>query len=351
MLHLTPYYHLLAFFLVPVFAAPTLQNRSPNFKDGDIVGVRPGELEGKSKAIKDVSIHPGVVLGSPSPTTGKFPVAMISKKLPHNPPQAPIQNFYHGSALHGNIKLAPPKEIENAKPWKNQQTGGRQSPMSPAGVQKLRDAMKPHAGWRTPPPGSRSRSPSPSRIPILKGKQQQAQSVPEWRRRPPQGNAHASGSKNPVPPRAAAPGPASRKPNPATKAHGNPSKQPATQRSRPPHRSNSKAPAAASQPRRSASKIPRPASRSPPPAHRIPRPASRSPSPASRIPRPASRSPRPASRSPSPASRIPRPASRSPTRPGSPPNRPAGSSSKQKGKQPVRGKREFIRRRAVPSDC
>jgi len=66
---------------------------------------------------------------------------MISKKLPNNPPQAPIQNFYHDSTLHGNIKLAPPKEIENAKPWKNQQTGGRQSPMKPAGVEKLKEAM------------------------------------------------------------------------------------------------------------------------------------------------------------------------------------------------------------------
>jgi len=323
-MHLTPCYSL-AFLLVPAFAAPLLQNRSTSFKNGDIVGVRPGELEGKSKATKDVSIHPGVVLGSPHPTTGKFPVAMISKKLPKNPPQAPIQDFYHGSALHGNIKLAPPKEIENAKPWKNQKTGGRQSPMTPAGVQKLRDAMKPHEGWRTPP-GTPPGSPSP-RTPSPKGKQKQGQSTPEWRR-PPQVNAHASGSRLPVP---APLNHAARKPNPATAAHRNPSKQPAIQRPRPPQGSSSKTPAA-SQPRR---------------------PANQSPRPANRSPRPANRSPRPANRSPRPANRSPRPASRSSTRPGSPPNKPAGSPIRpkdKKGKQPVRGKREFIKRRAVRSD-
>jgi hypothetical protein len=55
------------------------------------------------------------------------------------------------------------------------------------------------------------------------------------------------------------------------------------------------------------------------------------------------------------ASQPHRPADRSPSRPGSPPNRPAGSSSRPKdsgskdkiGKQPVRGKREFMRRRAM----
>jgi hypothetical protein len=49
----------------------------------------------------------------------KIPVVMISKKLPNDPPQAPIQDFYLGSALHGNIKLAPPKQVVNAKPTKD----------------------------------------------------------------------------------------------------------------------------------------------------------------------------------------------------------------------------------------
>jgi hypothetical protein len=90
---------------------------------------------------KDVNIHPGVVLGTPHPDTGKFPVAMISNKLPNNPPQVPIKTFYHGSGLDGNIRLDPPKHIENAKPWKNKKTGGRQSPMSHADMQRLHDAM------------------------------------------------------------------------------------------------------------------------------------------------------------------------------------------------------------------
>lgn len=90
---------------------------------------------------KDVSIHPGVVLGTPHPVTGKFPVAMISSKLPNNPPQVPVKTFYHGSGLDGNIRLDPPKQIENAKAWKNKKTGGRQSPMSHGDMQRLRDAM------------------------------------------------------------------------------------------------------------------------------------------------------------------------------------------------------------------
>lgn len=90
---------------------------------------------------KDVSIHPGVVLGTPHPVTGKFQVAMISSKLPNNPPQVPVKTFYHGSGLDGNIRLDPPKWIENAKHWKNKKTGGRQSPMSHGDMQRLRDAM------------------------------------------------------------------------------------------------------------------------------------------------------------------------------------------------------------------
>jgi len=297
-MHLTQY-SLLAFLLVPTFAAPPLQRRSTTFNHGDIVGVRPAELEGKPRAgTKAVSIHPGVVLGTPHPVTGKFPVAMISKKLPNDPPQAPIQDFYHGSSLHGNIKLAPPKHIVNAKPWKNEKTGGRQSPVSPAGLQKLKEAMKPHEGWRSPSPPPHTPPPSP------KGEQKQGQSVPEWRRRPAQVNAHASGSRIPVPVHAAPPHPANnaaRKPNPPMPAHGNQLKQPAGQRPKSPQGSSSKIPVLASQPHQ--------------------------------------------------------PANRSPSRPGSPPNRPAGTSSKpkdsgsndKKGKQPVRGKREFMRRRAMRS--
>jgi len=299
--------YLLAFTLVPAFAAPTLQKRSP-FEPGDIVGVWPDELEGKSKATKAVSIHPGVVLARPHPATGKFPVAMISKKLPNDPPQAPIQNFYHGSSLHGNVKLAPPKEISKAKPWKDEKTGGRQSPMNPAGVQKLKDAMKPHEGWRSPSPqrpatpGSRipvlSRPPSPHTAtpPGPKGKQKQGQATPGWRPPSPV-NAHASGSRIPVLSRPSSPAPpnhAARKSNPATAAPRRQLKQPAAQRPNPPRGSSSKPPAAPKQP--------------------------------------------------------PRPANRSPPRPGSPSNKPASNPSKpkdKKGKQPVRVKREFIRGRAV----
>jgi hypothetical protein len=86
-------------------------------------------------------MHPGVVLGLPHPQTGKFPVAMISKKLPGDPPQKPIEHFYHDSHLLGNIRLAPPKMVKRARPWRNENTGANSSPMSHEGMQRLQEEM------------------------------------------------------------------------------------------------------------------------------------------------------------------------------------------------------------------
>lgn len=90
---------------------------------------------------RDVSIHPAVVLGPPHPDTGKFPVAMISTKLPNNPPQKPVKTFYHGSGLEGNIRLDPPKQVASAKAWKDKKTGKIVSPMTTADLNSLRSAM------------------------------------------------------------------------------------------------------------------------------------------------------------------------------------------------------------------
>jgi len=316
-MHLTIYF--LALFFVPAFAAPPPEKKPPPFKHGEIVGVRPGEYETKPKGEwKDVSIHPGVVLGTPHPVTGKFPVAMISSKLPNNPPQVPVKTFYHGSGLDGNIRLDPPKQIENAKAWKNKKTGGRQSPMSHGDMQRLRDAMVPHQGWRspsppaTPPPGS-------------KGKQKEGQSVPR-RPQPPHVNAHASSSRHPAPPRGQRP--------PPVNAHASSSRQPVPARG--PHSQGppSRPPAHINQRPHAQGPRPHPQGNTP---HRNPAHPSLPPRPAS----PAGRNPaRPASPQRHPAHpSLPR-------RPPSPQRGPAGG----KGKQPVRGKREFIRRRAVRSE-
>jgi len=352
---------------------------------------------------KDVTIHPGVVLGDPHPDTGKFPVAMISTKLPNNPPQKPINTFYHGSDLRGNIRLDPPKHIENAKPWKNEKTGGRQSPMSHADMEKLREAMGaqftsrstfcylfinavPHQGWRSPPLPA---SPPPS----PKGK---PQNLPQQRQRPlspQQVNAHASGSKLPVPARQHPPNvnthaSSSRPPSvPAVpqwrkrplspqqvNAHANGSKLPVPAGQHPPHvnahASSSRPPPVPAVPQwrkrplspqqvnahANGSKLPVPAGQHPPHVNthasssRPPPVPARGPHnqgapwrkpnpPHVQEPRPQGTVPQ---RNPAPASlprRPPSPAGRSPT-----------SQSTGKGKQPIRGKREFIRRRAVGSE-
>lgn len=94
--------------------------------------------------IKDVDIHPGVVLGKPDKVTKKFPVAMISSKLPFDPPRKKINTFYQSGGLDGDVRLAPPKHILNAKHWKNKETGGRQSPMNEDGVRRLEAEMGAH---------------------------------------------------------------------------------------------------------------------------------------------------------------------------------------------------------------
>ncbi|KIM42731.1 hypothetical protein M413DRAFT_122534 [Hebeloma cylindrosporum] len=119
-----------------------------------------GEYDSKfTKGSRKVDIHPGVVLDKADPKTGQFPVAMISKKLPDDPPQAPIRTFYQSSGLDGNVRLGPPVKVVNAKPWKHKETGGKQAPMSEAELKKLRDAMEPHQGWSPSSDDNKSKIP------------------------------------------------------------------------------------------------------------------------------------------------------------------------------------------------
>jgi len=142
---------------------------------------------------KKITIHPGVVVNGPHPD-GKYDVAMISKNLPHNPPQQKITDFHPQSTAYGNVHLGPPKrvELQHMKPWKDGETGDKQAPMSPPNLANLKKAMgqyscvifkfdcrklsqisAPHAGWRPPSPvPERPKTPPPraggSRIPIAK---------------------------------------------------------------------------------------------------------------------------------------------------------------------------------------
>lgn len=123
------------------------------YNHGDIVGVRPGEYEHRPP--KEISIHPGVVVDGPK-HNGKYSIAMISKKLPHNPPQEDIRNFHPHADIYGNVALSPPKEArpKGMKPWKSEETGETASPMKAHGLRMLKAAMGPHQNWRppTPPP-------------------------------------------------------------------------------------------------------------------------------------------------------------------------------------------------------
>ena len=324
---------------------------------------------------KDVTIHPGVVLGSPNPETGKFPVAMISTKLPNNPPQEPIKTFYHGSDLRGNIRLDPPKNIENAKPWKNEKTGGRQSPMSHADIQKLREAMGaqfgsrstfcylfirtvPHQGWRSPPlPASQPQGKHQNPQQGQRSPQTNAPASSSRRQRPlspQQANAYASGSRIPLPvgqhpphvnthasssrlPVAAVPQRRQRPLSPQqVSAHASGSRIPLPVGQHPPH-VNAHA---------SSSRPPPVPARGP---HNQGAPWRKpNPTPAAHMNqmRPHVQGPRPQGTAPQ---RNPAPASL-PRRPASPAGRGPTPPPRSTGKQPMRGKREFIRRRAVRSE-
>ncbi|KAF8960270.1 hypothetical protein BDZ97DRAFT_1922348 [Flammula alnicola] len=196
---------ILTFLLVGAIAAPV-----PNppqtpvvHNHGDFVGVRPGAYEEKTPENNHdkISIHPGVVVGGPHPETGIYNVAMISKKIPHNPPQAPIEHFHPGSTVYGNIALSPPKEVMHTdmKPWKDEKTGITQSPMTPSNLANLRTAMIPHTGWKppTPPPSLAPHAlpqthlgPHGAHVPASQGSStKKGQQV----------NAHASSSRHPAP--------------------------------------------------------------------------------------------------------------------------------------------------------
>lgn len=83
-------------------------------------------------------------MGGPDPHTGKYDVAMISKKLPHEPPQAPITEYHPAATVYGNVALSPPKKIrpKDMKGWVNQKTGVREHNMSGENLEKLKKDMR-----------------------------------------------------------------------------------------------------------------------------------------------------------------------------------------------------------------
>jgi hypothetical protein len=167
---------------------------------GAYVGVRAKVYEEKNPYVKldKISIHPGVVMEGPDPETGKYPVAMISKKLPNDPPQENIKTFHPNSNIYGNIALHPPYNIkpEDMKPWKDDKTGVRHVPMEPPGLHSLKQAMGPHKHWRPPTP-----PPLPPPPPPGSHRPQPGKGTSRRRSRSPSGrhvNAHASSSRHPA---------------------------------------------------------------------------------------------------------------------------------------------------------
>jgi hypothetical protein len=153
-------YLLLAFLLLfeQGFSAPIPSPPPVVHKPGDFVGVRPAAYEEKSKENKKISIHPGVVIAGPS-KDGTYQVAMISKSLPDNPPQASIQSFHPESNIYGSVSLARPKDVHlnMMKPWKDGKTGNVATPMNPPSLENMKNMMKPHVNWK--PTASAPQSP------------------------------------------------------------------------------------------------------------------------------------------------------------------------------------------------
>jgi len=88
--------------------------------------------------------HPGIVVGvPPSDPGGVYKVAMISKNHPHNPPQAPINNFIaNAQGIYGSVKLTS-EDIPQThlRSWKNSKTGEKQLPLDSENLKKLKKQM------------------------------------------------------------------------------------------------------------------------------------------------------------------------------------------------------------------
>lgn len=68
---------------------------------------------------------------------------MISKNLPHNPPQESIETFHPGATTYGNVHLGPPKKIDvpSMRVWLSKKTHQEEPPMTPGNLEKLKKAM------------------------------------------------------------------------------------------------------------------------------------------------------------------------------------------------------------------
>lgn len=76
------------------------------------------------------TIHPGVVVAGPTGSDRIYAVAMISKKLPGDPPQKPVSTYQSGTGMEGNISLVPVQVAwSKMKVWRQRDTGtGQQQP-------------------------------------------------------------------------------------------------------------------------------------------------------------------------------------------------------------------------------
>jgi len=140
-------------FCVPIWSAPIPADKAKPavYGTGSYVGVRAKHL-GEGKDSKNANIHPAVVVAGPN-AQNKYQVATISKKLPHNPPQTPLQNVHSAANIYGNIQLGGSRQVkhEHMKPWKNPQSGQTHPPVPAPDMAKLKNQMAQHAHWKPPP--------------------------------------------------------------------------------------------------------------------------------------------------------------------------------------------------------
>ncbi|TEB25068.1 hypothetical protein FA13DRAFT_1738692 [Coprinellus micaceus] len=84
-------------------------------------------------------MHPGVVVGGPTGDR-EYRVAMISSKLPGNPPQKPVSTYKPG--MEGNISLSPVAAAwAKMKPWK-QKNSGSNEPASALEAKMLKNLLQ-----------------------------------------------------------------------------------------------------------------------------------------------------------------------------------------------------------------
>ncbi|PPQ80268.1 hypothetical protein CVT26_012011, partial [Gymnopilus dilepis] len=161
-------------------AAPTSQKQSevksnspdpalkPDvFNHGDYVRVTSKTLRDSGKHVptaQNVSPHPGIIVGGPHPDPpsgkGKYDIAMITQNPKPGRPIASAQEVHPGTPVKGHVYLHKPIRAphEALRLWTEK---GAPVPVVPASnLQNLRDEMKKHESYRSPPPSPTSNSES-----------------------------------------------------------------------------------------------------------------------------------------------------------------------------------------------